>query len=174
METNMKYVATPKLGFGEAVKKVLGSMTDVKGRSRRSEYWWYMLATVIVNFVAQLLFGSMPVVSNLVAIVVSLSAVAVTVRRVQDTGHSAVWVYLEFVCSIVVSVYLMTSGFYEYANMVNPDIDAFLGIFKSPVFWLPTAVGTVTGIAVFIFALFDSDVCPNKYGESPKYVAEEA
>lgn len=41
MENLSNFIATPKLGFGEAVKKVLSNVINFKGRARRSEYWWY-------------------------------------------------------------------------------------------------------------------------------------
>ena len=43
------YVATPQLGFMDAVKICLKKYFDFKGRARRSEYWWFMLAIYIVN-----------------------------------------------------------------------------------------------------------------------------
>ena len=39
--------AKPQLSFGEAIKLASGRVTDFKGRSRRSEYWWFMLAFLI-------------------------------------------------------------------------------------------------------------------------------
>lgn len=173
MNDRKKYVAKPKLGFVEAVKKVLGSMTQVSGRSRRSEYWWFMLAIGIVNVIVSLLFRNMQAVSSVVSLIISLSAVAVTVRRLHDTNHSAIWVYVEFVCSIVMTVYLLSSGYHDCINTVNPDINALMGIIMNPLFWLPAAVGVVTGLVIFIFSLFDSNLTANKYGESPKYVEED-
>ncbi len=168
-----KYVAKPKLGFGEAVKKVLGSMTQVSGRSRRSEYWWYVLAVGIVNVILSMIFRNMQAVFSVLSIVTSLSVVAVTARRLHDTNRSALWVYVEFVCSVVVTVYLLSSGYFECMNAVNPDINAIIGIWSSPLLWIPMAVSFVTGLVIFVFALFDSNMTANKYGESPKYVEED-
>lgn len=43
--------AKPQLSFGEAIKFASGRVTDFKGRSRRSEYWWFMLAFLIGYFI---------------------------------------------------------------------------------------------------------------------------
>lgn len=78
MENYQNYVATPKLGFGEAVKKVLSNVTNIKGRSRRSEYWWYFLVVMVVNVVASMLFSGIPVVNNILSVIIALSMIAVT------------------------------------------------------------------------------------------------
>lgn len=62
MENLSNFIATPKLGFGEAVKKVLSNVINFKGRARRSEYWWYMLAVCIANTILSIALGSIPLV----------------------------------------------------------------------------------------------------------------
>lgn len=173
MENQSNYFATPKLGFGEAVKRVLSNVINFKGRARRSEFWWYMLAVCIVNFILSLALGSMPLLQNIVSIIISLSAVSVTVRRVQDSGHNPIWVYIEFVSSIFLATYMFTSGYIEMLNTVNPNPNAIIGFVLNPMFWLPALVATVTSIVIFVFCLFDGTVGPNKYGDSPKYVSED-
>ena len=46
-----KVTAKPQLGFGEAVKVAMSRLTDIKGRSRRSEYWWTLLAFLIFYWI---------------------------------------------------------------------------------------------------------------------------
>lgn len=173
MENQSNYVATPKLGFGEAVKKVLSNIINFNGRARRSEFWWYMLAVYIANFILSIALGAIPLVQNIVSIIISLSAVSVTVRRVQDSGKNPVWVYIEFVSGIFLTIYMFTSGFFEMMNTVNPNPNDIIRFVSNPLFWLPATVSTITGIVIFVFCLFDSQVGPNKYGDSPKYVSED-
>ncbi len=173
MENQLNYVATPKLGFGEAVKRVLNNVINFKGRARRSEYWWYMLAVCIANFILSIALGSMPLVQNIASIIISLSAVSVTVRRVQDSGKNPIWVYIEFVSSIFMTIYMFTSGFFEMMNTVNPNPNDIIKLLSNPLFWLPAIISTFTGIVIFVFCLFDGTVGPNKYGDSPKYVSED-
>ena len=172
MENNCSYTALPKLGFGEAVKKVLNNLTNFKGRSRRSEYWWFVLAMSIVNVVLSLVLSSVPIVNGIVSVVLSLFMIAVCARRVQDSGHSAVWVYVQFICNYIVFAYMLASGYFSMMATVNPDPEKIISVFGNPLCWIPGIVYMICGVVVFVFCLFDSNIGPNKYGDSPKYVAE--
>lgn len=46
--------ATPSVGFGDAVKSSLNRLTDFKGRTRRSEFWWTILAYYICVLIINL------------------------------------------------------------------------------------------------------------------------
>ena len=83
----------PTLGFSEACKLASSRITDFKGRSRRSELWWWMLVVMVANMVIGMFFTANLLLSAIVAIIVMFFGLAVTVRRVQDTGKSAMWVY---------------------------------------------------------------------------------
>lgn len=170
---NRRFVATKKLGFMEAVKNVLSNLTNFNGRARRSEYWWYVLATSVVSGIINMIFSSIPLVNIIISCVISLSTVAVAARRVHDSGKNAIWVYIDCVFSIIVLVYMYASGFYDALNVVNPNPNTIINIMASPIFWISGLISFVTGIVVFIFCLFDSDPMENKYGESPKYISVE-
>lgn len=77
---NRRFVATKKLGFMEAVKNVLSNLTNFNGRARRSEYWWYVLATSVVSGIINMIFSSIPLVNIIISCVISLSTVAVAAR----------------------------------------------------------------------------------------------
>ena len=59
---------TPSLSFMEAVKKCFANYANFKGRARRSEFWWWMLFTYIVNCVlyipVQMLFAKKQALIN--------------------------------------------------------------------------------------------------------------
>jgi len=57
-------------------------------------------------------------------------------------------------------------------NSVNADLEEIYVSLMTPVYAIPSFIATITSIAIFIFALLDSDAMPNKYGESPKYYIE--
>lgn len=174
MNNYANYVATPKLGFGEAVKKVLNNLTNVKGRARRSEYWWFALAVVIVNLITSFVFGDMPLATTIVSIIISLMGVAVTVRRLQDTNKSAILEYINVICGIFIVIYMYASGYYDIAQSVNANPNELLGIFMSPVLLIPLTISFILSIVIFIFCLLDSNIGPNKYGDSPKYVLSDS
>lgn len=171
MEQNLK--ALPQLTFSEAVKKGLKDISKGNGRSRRSEFWWFMLAVWIVENIVSLLTSSIPLVATLVSIVFLVAKYNITRRRVMDSGHSPVWVMLCYVANLVLIVYTYSSGMLDAMNTINPSTSEIMKYASSPLLWIPSLVTIITGIACFIFALQDSDPEENKYGVSPKYVSAE-
>ena len=168
---SVKFIEKPAPTFGQAISHVWNNLNNFNGRSRRSEFWWFMLVFYIsVKIVGMILPIAMPrVASYVVEGLLWYLALAVTVRRLQDTGKSRWWVVVSWICSIAVNVY-MVSAFDIDALAGSPTLEAWMPIFTDPVVILLTLVGSITGIATFIFCLLDSAVTENKYGESPKYV----
>lgn len=168
---SVKFIEKPSLTFSQAVGHVWNNLNNFNGRSRRSEFWWFMLVFyIIVKIVGMLLPIAIPrVASYVVEGLLWYFALAVTVRRLQDTGKSRWWVFVSWFCTVMVNAY-MASAFDIDALMDNPTPETLIAMFTDPVVILFTLVGTVTGIATFIFCLLDSSVTENKYGDSPKYV----
>ena len=82
--------------------KVINSYSDFNGRARRKEYWVFTLWNIIFALLASLLDYSFGIVYPLVgygplyvayALFVLVPGIAVTVRRLHDTGKSG-WMYL--------------------------------------------------------------------------------
>ena len=170
-----KVTAKPQLGFGEAVKLAMSRLTDIKGRSRRSEYWWTLLAFLIFYWIVSTIvtivlpYNTAQIISSLLTILV----LPLTIRRVQDTGHNMLWPVLSFASSLILMFYLVSSGVFDILQSVNPDVKAIEEKFMSPVYFVCVIVSLIAGIATFVFTLLDSKPETNKYGESPKYVIEE-
>ena len=168
---SVKIIEKPALTFGQAVSRVWNNINNFNGRSRRSELWWFMLVfCVSVKIVGMMLPLALPkAASYVVEELLWYFALAVTVRRLQDTGKNRWWVLVSWVCSLVINVYVV-SVYDIDALAASPTLEAWIPVFTDPCVVLLTLVGTVTGIATFIFCLLDSAVAENKYGESPKYV----
>jgi len=86
--------------------KVLRQYSDFEGRAQRSEYWFFVLINVIVTFILAFLdsaFGMFDpqtgwgVLSAVYALALFLPSLAVSVRRLHDTGRSGWWMLLLFV-----------------------------------------------------------------------------
>lgn len=81
------------MNFVDAVKTCLTKYIDFKGRAARSEYWWFVLFSLIL----QLVVGS---VSDLLGVVASLAlflpSLAVAVRRLHDRDMTGWWVLIVF------------------------------------------------------------------------------
>jgi uncharacterized membrane protein YhaH (DUF805 family) len=86
-----------------------------EGRARRAEYWYFLLFNLIIafalTFLDSVLHSQIPyALYLLVAIVPSL---AVSVRRLHDTGHSGWWLLLDFVPivgAIILLIWLATDS----------------------------------------------------------------
>ena len=170
----------PSLGFVEAVKLASGRILDFKGRSRRSEFWWWMLVVIIVNWVITTFAPSL-LVSGIMSIIIMFFGLSATARRLQDSGKSAVWVYISYALGCVTQLYTGTS------TTVNKIMDELsTGSFSNSAIekivekgsgdlvllsCLSLAMG-IFAIIVIIMCLLDSTRGANKYGESPKYVNE--
>ncbi|SES95670.1 DUF805 domain-containing protein [Prevotella sp. kh1p2] len=170
-----QFKARPRLGFSEAVKLALGRLTDFNSRSRRSEFWWFFLPfcvfSYVLNFVLELFLPL--TVTFIISCILSLLALAVTVRRLQDGGHSKWWVFINFAASVVFSAMFVTSGAMEAAQSVNPDVNTIMDFYKSPVAVVSMLVAIVTGLPIIVFCFMDGKKETNRYGESPKYYLEQ-
>ena len=76
----------------------LKNFTNFSGRARRMEYWSFVLVNMIIAFCVSLL-GSTDL-DSLYSLFVLLPSIAVTVRRLHDTGRSG-WNYLFMLIPIV-------------------------------------------------------------------------
>ena len=79
------------MNFQEAVKTCFSKYVDFSGRASRSEYWWFVLAYVIVAIVAGFIHE---VVYGLVILAFLLPLLAVGARRLHDIGKSGWWLLL--------------------------------------------------------------------------------
>jgi uncharacterized membrane protein YhaH (DUF805 family) len=138
------------------IQKCFRLYFDGKGRARRAEYWWWILFTVVLAFVASFIdvmaFGynsytSQPnnTVFNLIATLAVLSpSIAVTSRRFHDIGLNG-W--------LVAAVF----GAYLVAGMMMAAM-------------MP--VGAVlfgaTALVVLVITIIPSKAGPNQYGPNPK------
>jgi uncharacterized membrane protein YhaH (DUF805 family) len=86
----------PAMGMPDAVRTVLGKYADFSGRARRSEYWWFALAYLVVYVVATIIdqaFG-FPILTLIVGLGLLVPSLAVSVRRLHDTDRSGWWLLL--------------------------------------------------------------------------------
>ena len=91
------------MSFADAVRSCLSQYATFSGRARRSEFWWFGVFQFVVFFVASLLLlaaGSRPAGSFLALIVLLalvIPSLAVTWRRLHDTGRSGGWYFISWV-----------------------------------------------------------------------------
>lgn len=112
---NNELIPTPMMSFGESVKTCFQKYVTFKGRARRSEYWWFRLLYFIAGIVTVVLDYQMGTInielglgalSGLYSLIVFLPGLAVSVRRLHDTGHSG-WYYLLTFIPILGALFLL-------------------------------------------------------------------
>lgn len=130
-------------------KKVWSQFGDFSGRARRREYWWFYLLNAVVFVLLMMPFVLMVdstapdqallimVPMALYALVMIVPYLAVTVRRLHDSGRSGWWLvlfqfifglvpYLNIIGGLVMLVLLCTDsdpGSNEYGPNPKAEVD---------------------------------------------------
>jgi uncharacterized membrane protein YhaH (DUF805 family) len=116
-----------------AVKTVLGKYATFSGRAARPEYWWWVLATIILFVVLGLVDGAVlapmqgleafdPTAGQPISLIASLGLLvpnlAVAARRLHDTDKSGWWLLLGLIPLIgnLVLIFLLVQKGTEGAN----------------------------------------------------------
>ncbi|MEO1570024.1 MAG: DUF805 domain-containing protein [Bacteroidota bacterium] len=119
-------------------REVLSKYADFTGRARRSEYWYFTLFNLLVVIAAIAIGGGtvgfygdgigMPIFWAIYGFVILYSlamlipSLAVTVRRLHDTGRSGWWYLLSFVPfgTLLLLYFFVVEGDYG-PNAYGPD-----------------------------------------------------
>lgn len=78
----------PPMPIVEAVREGALGFSDFEGRAGRPDYWWFLLAVLVVTGAATALSEAL---GAAVSVVLSLPLAAVGARRLHDTGRSGWW-----------------------------------------------------------------------------------
>ena len=76
--------------FGDSIKTCFSKYANFNGRACRSEYWWFVLFSVLASAASNLLGDA---ISGLLALALLLPSIAVGARRLHDTNRSG-WLQL--------------------------------------------------------------------------------
>lgn len=91
---------------------VLKNYVGFQGRARRTEYWMFTLFNVIITIILSIvetIVGLPSLLSGLYTLAVLLPSLAVSVRRLHDTGRSGWWILIgliPLVGSIILLVFM--------------------------------------------------------------------
>ena len=83
-----------------ATKTVLNSYAKFEGRSGRVEFWWYVLAYIIIAVLVAIVEGIIglgDLLSNILALALLVPSIAVSVRRLHDIGKSGWWYLINLI-----------------------------------------------------------------------------
>ena len=146
-------------------KVVIENYANFSGRARREEFWMFIVLLIILyNAVGLAAFLLAALISPLIILIwllmvlaLFIPTLAVTVRRLHDSGRTGWWLlchFAPFVLAIAVPV---------LANMnINPSE------FSSVLFLVALVLlGSITFIPL-VFLILDSQTGTNKWGPNPK------
>lgn len=92
---------------------VLKNYAVFHGRARRKEYWMFFLVNMVIAVLLELLDAALGTmfIGMVYSLLVLIPGVAVTIRRLHDTGRSGWWFLVLFVPVIGVLVMLIFTLF---------------------------------------------------------------
>lgn len=105
------------MNMKEAVISVLTNWKNFSGRASRSEFWYFMLASIILGLIVSLIELATGLVSieesnatgplsSILNLLLAIPSIAVTSRRLQDYGYSGWW-QLSYITLIGIFVVLL-------------------------------------------------------------------
>ncbi len=118
------------MNFPTAVKAGLSRYVTFEGRAARSEYWYFLLFTLLVYLFVVAVYLIEPRTAEVVGVVfvvvyigLYLPTLAVAVRRLHDrnrSGWNVLWVLVPFFGAIVLLIWFCQRGV-EGDNRFGPD-----------------------------------------------------
>ena len=155
----------PMVSFLDAIVLGFQNYFNFRGRSRRSEFWWFVLFTQLGNFI-----GWIPIVGWIIGMLFGLVTIvpliSVTTRRLHDIGKSG-WYQLAFIFGWVLSWGIMIASLIVGAITFFSE-GTVLGIVLLSV----SAVGLVGAVGLtalwIIWFVRKGDQGSNKYGPDPR------
>jgi uncharacterized membrane protein YhaH (DUF805 family) len=105
---------------------VLKKYAVFAGRACRTEYWMFVLINVLIAFALGFLeglIGGPGILANLYSLAVLIPSLAVSVRRLHDTGRSGWWLLLALIPLVgpIVLIVFMVQDSQPGANMYGAN-----------------------------------------------------
>lgn len=106
----------------KAVRTCLTKYADFNGRAARPEFWWFVLAQIVVSFILNMV---LPVLGMLFSLAVLVPSLAAGSRRLHDIGKSGWLQLLGFIPVIgwVLLIYWAAQPGDAAANQYGPPPD---------------------------------------------------
>ena len=151
------------MSFSEAVGSCFSNYACFSGRARRSEYWFFCLFQIIVSFCISI-FSIVPhigilfsVLNVIFALVCFIPGLAVSVRRLHDTGHSGKILLLPAIGGIMICF----AGYSMLSSWRRPGNGLIILLVIGIIFTI------VTDIILLVLYCTGSDYDRNEYGPGP-------
>ena len=171
-----------KITFVDAVKSAFVNFRKFKGTASRREYWFYILATVLIGIVLSTIESIIwpPIetddlieainqptpLTSIAGLLLLIPTLAVTSRRIQDSGWSGKWLFLYLLP--IVPLLMGIIGVVGYLQSTSaPEIEILA---TSVAYFVPTLL-IAFGVQVFLLILC---LLPSKSREQGNKYAPEA
>jgi uncharacterized membrane protein YhaH (DUF805 family) len=83
--------------MNNAIKVCFSKYFDGNGRASRSEFWYFYLFVILVNFVVSAVVGtSNQLIGQIIVLAVAIPLIAAGVRRIHDHGKSGWFILVPF------------------------------------------------------------------------------
>jgi len=156
--------------------RVLKQYANIGGRARRKEYWMFILFHLLI----MLTLGAIDITLQyelrngyyllpIYTVATLLPHIAVTIRRLHDTGKNAWWILLAIIPTVIswLLLLILTSPF-SLGEQTAPTV-------TSPgTELLVRLIPAIGGIWLLIYMIMEGDWEANAYGEDPKKEQEES
>ncbi len=147
----------------ESINTCFQKSLDFKGRAGMPEFWGFFLFC----FVSSIIMSLVPILGQLYVLALFIPCLAVSVRRLHDTGRSAWWLLLFFLLFPIAMLGFAVSAVILLAV-------AFVGVFGSNVeggTWMALMLSVLISVGCLIPPLIlcaqPGTVGPNRYGPDP-------
>jgi uncharacterized membrane protein YhaH (DUF805 family) len=173
------------MGLSGSISSVFKNAFKFSGRSRRPEYWWFVLffifGSIVLGLVDGVMFGARTpgaggsgLLVRLFQLVTFVPFLAVGWRRLQDTGRPGWYLILPVLLSVVVAA-LVGTGIGALATLqtswVNPSMMHGRAAALSTTLILSLAViQFVCGILICWWMTRPSQKGANAYGPEPRVI----
>ncbi|MFM1994688.1 MAG: hypothetical protein RLZZ610_205 [Actinomycetota bacterium] len=171
-----------KITFVDAVKSAFVNFRKFKGTATRREYWFFILATVLIGIVLSTIESIIwpPIetddlieainqptpLTSISALILLIPTLAVTSRRIQDSGWSGKWLFLYLLPLVPLVMGIL--GVVGYLNSTSaPEVEVLA---TSVAYFVPTLL-IAFGVQVFLLVLC---LLPTKTREQGNKYAPEA
>lgn len=136
---NQPYYGCP---FVEAFTRFWRKYATFKGRASRSEFWWFMLANVIISFALAAIANAVDQLSflpTLWALAIFIPMMALATRRLHDANKSGWWLFGYYAISGVTIVVFITTLVMSIVALLKNGSNCLVGSYN-------TAFGATNGM----------------------------
>jgi uncharacterized membrane protein YhaH (DUF805 family) len=135
------------------------------GRAPRAEYWWFYLATIVVQIPLSIVDKALAdwgPLSSLFSLVILLPWLAVSVRRLHDINRSGWWLLAFFLIILAIAVAAVATMGLTLDGTGSPPSGSILVVLLVGVLAM-----FVLGVTILVFSVTPGTQGTNDYGPDP-------